>query len=102
MAPPQSTKPLNPNWGGRREGSGRKKRMLTFPPTPQIDTPCTTQTRHLPLPVVNTSAPARGFFAPRNRLQDSTTISNQGADSVRVGTDGERGTPGVDQQVNGA
>ena len=59
----------------------------------QIDTPHTTQ-----MPV-NTSAPARGFFAPRNRLQDlSTTLHPDISDRV----DGESRTPGVDQQANGA
>ena len=69
--------------------------MLALPraATLQIDTPRTTQ-----MPV-NTSAPARGFFAPRNRLQDSSTTLHPDI-SDRV--DGESRTPGVDQQANGA
>jgi hypothetical protein len=37
MADPssQSTKPRNPNWGGRREGSGRKKHASTLTALPR-------------------------------------------------------------------
>jgi hypothetical protein len=112
---PQSTT-RNPNWGGRREGSGRKKHTPMTALPKALDTTrtysCkspffvsslststdTTQTQHLP---VNTSAPARGFFAPRNRLQDSSTtiLSNTVSTSNgTVRTDREQGT----NQANGA
>ena len=87
--PLQRSKPPNPNWGGRREGSGRKKSARSTPtlselPKARIDTTCTycrissfflfsslskTDTSQRKLPV-NTPTPARGFFAPRNRLPD--------------------------------
>lgn len=84
--PPQLeiTKTRNTNWGGRREGSGRKKNMLAGAPVNITDrtyhnlyfcfcffsslSTDTTQSRQ-DLPV-STSTPVRGFFAPRNRFQD--------------------------------
>ena len=82
---PQGTKPRNPNWGGWREGSGRKKNtpmlmalpsvqylltqhvctgnLIVICPGPHIvNNIDTTQIQHL---LVNTLTPARGFFAPR-------------------------------------
>jgi hypothetical protein len=108
--PPQSNKARNPNWGGRREGSGRKKGMAALPRAPGIDSESdptcmyrnpsflfffsllsastdTTQTQNL-LPV-NASAPARGFFAARNRFQDSSTTLHPTV-SISNGTDGEQ------------
>ena len=87
--PLQRSKPRNPNWGGRREGSGRKKSARSTPtlselPKVRVDTTCTyccissffffsslstTDTSQTKLPV-NTPIPTRGFFAPRNRLPD--------------------------------
>lgn len=94
-SPPQNTK-RNPNWGGRREGSGRKKQAPMLPVTRQtafsrapIDTICTyrnslivfffsslsTLTDATQTQVVNSSTqtPTRGFFAPRNSLSIGTS-----------------------------
>ena len=81
-----------PNWGGRCEGSGRKKHAPMLPVTALPKAPCwhnrtslsffphlcqcwqiqfhTTQTQYQP---VNSSTPAQGFFAPRNCFQESRT-----------------------------
>ena len=78
---PLHSKPRNPNWGGRREGSGRKRRTVVIPvPTLSVTTPSNT------LQVMPTEHPARGFFAPRNHLKNTDT-----APSVVV-----------DHQANGA
>ena len=95
---PQSTKPRNPNWGGRRKGSGRKTTSSMPAPTELRRAPVditrtyhnrlstlifffsllsksidTTQSQHLP---VHTSTPARGFFAQRNRFQPEDLSSS--------------------------
>ena len=87
----------NPNWGGRREGSGRKKHAPMLPVTALPKAPCwhnrtslsffphlcqcwqiqqvhTKQTQYQP---VNSSTPARGFFAPRNCFQESRTRNDE-------------------------
>jgi len=108
---PQSVNPRNPNWGGRREGSGRKKRTfpsaaLPGPPIPQVDstTPPTTQTRHpVNASVAMSSGPTRGFFAPRSHTRFPHTLHPNAVtnDTNRVGTDGQQGGLGVDREENG-
>ena len=100
---PQSTK-RNPNWGGRREGSGRKKNTpisesMALPSTSPASTPTqtdTTQTRNLP---VNMSTSARGFFTPRNgcnRFQDlSTTLHLSPSNTTDQGQGATNQTNGV-------
>jgi hypothetical protein len=110
---PQSANSRNPNWGGRREGSGRKKCTFPFaalprPPTPQVDSttlPTTPgQTQH---PAVNASVstlsePARGFFAPRSHTRFAHALHPNAAtnDTNGVGTDGQQGGLGVDREEN--
>jgi hypothetical protein len=108
-SPPRNANSRNPNWGGRREGSGRKKRTLTLarPPIPQVDstTPAAiTQTQHPPVnrsAPMSSEAPTRGFFAPRNHTQLAHSLHPMMNDTNGAGTDGQQGGLGVDQEANG-
>jgi hypothetical protein len=112
-SPPQSN-PRNPNWGGRREGSGRKKRPLTLASSPRAPTPSgstthtTTQTDHLPVhtsALVSSGTLARGFCAPHSYTQPKPAHSlhpnTMTKDTTIPGTGGQHVDVGVDQQENG-
>ena len=115
--PPQSNlKPQNPNWGGRREGSGRKKNtlMTELPELARVENTEISRMYHYscfflifsslskptaPIPSQHPT-PARGFFAPRNRFQDPssalhpTTVTTQisdATDQVQGATNQENG-----------